>query len=132
MVLSLGSGAAAGYFVARKDLTPRPSLEVGFSLPVLAAVVAALGVLLTYVLFDDRLADADVPYWLAALAVPAAVQFRSVEAVLQAQGGFAAFNAMGLSLGLTALTALAAVGVAGGLRGLRGVGVGGFGVVPPR
>jgi len=131
MVLSLGSGAAAVYFVARRDLTPRQSLEVGFSLTVVAAVVSALGVLIAYLLFDDRLAGAGVPYWLAALAVPAAVQFRSVEAVLQAQGRFAAFNAMGLSLGLTALTGLAAIELTSGLTVSRAVVVWSFAFVPP-
>jgi O-antigen/teichoic acid export membrane protein len=131
MVLSLGLGAAAVYFVARRDLTPRKALEVGLSLTLLAAAASALGVLATYLLFGDRLADEDVPYWLAAVAVPAAVQFRSVEAVLQAQGRFAAFNAMGLSLGLTALVSLAAVELTSGLDVSRTVVVWSFAFVPP-
>src|SRR4051812_10388473 len=131
MVLSLGLGAAAVYFVARRDLTPRQALEVGLTLTLVAGAVSALGVLVAYLLFDQKLTDADVPYWLAALAVPAAVQFRSVEAVLQAQGRFAAFNAMGLSLGLTALLALAAVELTSGLNVSRAVAVWSFAFVPP-
>ena len=131
MVLSLGLGAAAVYFVARRDLTPRQALEVGLSLTLFAVAVSGLGVLLAYLLFDDKLADAGVPYWLAALAVPAAVQFRSVEAVLQAQGRFAAFNAMGLSLGLTALLALTAVELTSGLNVTRAIVVWSFAFVPP-
>jgi stage V sporulation protein B len=131
MVLSLGSGAAAIYFVARRDLTPRQSLEVGLSLTVVSAIVAALGVLIAYLLFDEHLSDADVPYWLAALAVPLAVQFRSVEAVLQAQGRFAAFNAMGLSLALTALTSFVVIELTSGLTISRAVVVYSFAFVLP-
>src|SRR5215213_3149155 len=54
MVLSLGLGAAAVYFVARRDLTPRQALEVGLSLTLVAGDVSALGVLLAYLLFDDK------------------------------------------------------------------------------
>src|SRR5262245_59953986 len=107
MLLSLGLGAAAVYFVARRDLTPRQMLEVALSLTLVAAAGSALLVVLAWLLFGDDIADADVPFWLAAFAVPAAVQFRSVEAVFQAQGRYVAFNMMSVGLGLTALLSFA-------------------------
>jgi O-antigen/teichoic acid export membrane protein len=100
-------------------------------LTIVAAAVAALGVVATHLLFDHGLTDAAVPYWLAALAVPAAVQFRSVEAVLQAQGRFAAFNAVGLALGLTALLTYLVVELTAGLTVSRAITVWSFAFLPP-
>src|SRR5581483_3785862 len=57
MLLSMGIASAAVYFVARRDLAPRDLLEAGLSLTLLAAAAAALGVLVAYLLFNDKLVD---------------------------------------------------------------------------
>src|SRR3954452_21771731 len=55
MIVSMGIASAAVYFVARRAMSPRELLEACFSLTLLAAAVAALGVLIAYLLFGDAL-----------------------------------------------------------------------------
>jgi stage V sporulation protein B len=131
MLVSLGASAAAIYFVARRELTARQSMEVGLSLALIAALLSVLGVLAAYLLFNDQLVDAGVPYWFIVFSIPAAVQFRSVEAVLQAQGRFAAFNAMGISLGLTAFLSFVVIELTIGLTVSRAIVVWSFYFVFP-
>jgi O-antigen/teichoic acid export membrane protein len=110
---SLGIATAVVYFVGRRDISPRQASEAGLTVTLAATALTAVGVLITYAAFDDDLAD--MPYWLALIAVPAIIQFRVVEGVLRAQGRFGAMNLLEVSLPLSILLALAVVEITSGL-----------------
>jgi O-antigen/teichoic acid export membrane protein len=90
-------------------------MEAGLSITLTATALTAVGVVFAAVAFGDSLADEDVPYWLALIAIPALVQFRSVEAVLRAQGRFGAMNLLEVSLPLSILGCLGVVELSEGL-----------------
>ena len=112
---SLGIATAAVYFVGRRDFTPRQAMETGLTVTIAATALTAAGVLIARLAFEDELADKDLPYWLAIVAVPAVLQFRILEGVLRAQGRFGAMNLLEVSLPLSIILALALVEVLEGL-----------------
>jgi len=106
-------------------------MEAGLSVTLLATALTAAGVAVAALAFGGDLADEDVPYRLALVAVPALVQFRAVEAVLRAQGRFGAMNLLEVSLPLSILGCLAAVELLDGLTIHRAVVAWSLAFVPP-
>jgi O-antigen/teichoic acid export membrane protein len=129
--LSLGIATAIVYYVARRDISGRQAMEAGLSITLIATAFTALGVVIAAVAFGSDLADEDVPYWLALVAIPALVQFRAAEAVLRAQGRFGAMNLLEVSLPLSILSCLAAVELAEGLTIYRAVVAWSLAFLPP-
>jgi O-antigen/teichoic acid export membrane protein len=113
--LNLGVSSAAFYFVTRRDLSGRQAMEAGLTVSLIAALVAAVGVLLTALLFEERLEGKDIPYGLAILSVPAFIQLRLTTALLRAEGRFGAMNAVDLALSLSMLACLGGIEVISGL-----------------
>jgi stage V sporulation protein B len=113
--LSLGIATAVVYYVARRDITGRQAGEAGAAITMVATLVTALGVVVAGALFGDQLKERDIPYWLAIVAVPAIIQFRTLEGILRAQGRFGAMNLLEVSLPLFILTGLGGVHLAWGL-----------------
>jgi O-antigen/teichoic acid export membrane protein len=130
-ILSLGIAAAAVYFVARRELTPRQLMEAGLSVTVFATAITLAGVLLLRAFWGDDLAAKEIPYGLAVVAVPAATQFRMTETLLRAQGRFGAMNIIEFSLPLSICLSLAAVEVTSGLTIPRAVWAWTLGFLPP-
>ncbi len=112
---SLGIGTAIVYFVGRGDITPRQATEAGLTVTLAATALTVLGVLIARMAFQHQLAERDLPYWLAIVAVPAVIQFRVVEGALRAQGRFGAMNVLEVSQPLSILIALGAVELTSGL-----------------
>ena len=113
--LNLGIGSAAFYFVTRREITGRQAVEAGLTVSALAASIAIVGVLLTTLLFESHLAGKDIPYGLAIVTVPAAIQLRIVEALLRAEGRFGAMNLLALLLPLSMLCFIGGAEVIWGL-----------------
>ena len=113
--LNLGISGAAFYFVARRDLNGRQAMEAGLTVSLVAGFVAVLGVLVTALVFEERLEGNDIPYGLAILSVPAFIQLRLTTALLRAEGRFGAMNAVDLLLPLSMLACLGGVEVVSGL-----------------
>jgi O-antigen/teichoic acid export membrane protein len=128
--LSLGIASSAVYFVARRDITARDATRAGLSITLAATAVTAIGVAIAGLLYGDQLADRDVPYWLALVAVPAVIQYRVVEAVLRAQGRYGAMNVIELLLPVTLCLGLVGVDLATGLTVSNTVAVWSFAFLP--
>ena len=120
-LLSFGVGVATVYFVARREMRPRDAMEVGLSVTLVSTAITAVGVLVTFLLFDDELAARHVPYWLTLLAVPAVMQFYMTESLLRAQGRFGAMNGLHLLVPLSLLGSLLALDFTVGLTVARTV-----------
>lgn len=118
---NLGIGPAAFYFVMRKEISERQALAAGLTVTLLAALATAAGVLVAAVFFDQELESRDIPYALAALAVPALVQLRIAEALLRAQGRFGAMNVLEVALPVSIFIALFAVELTAGLTVRRSI-----------
>jgi O-antigen/teichoic acid export membrane protein len=129
--LNLGIGAAAFYFVARRELSGRQASEAALTVSLLAALVSSLAVAVTALFFEDRLEGRDIPYGLAILAVPAVVQLRVTDALLRAEGRFGAVNAVDLALPLSMLAALGLTELAAGLTVSRAVWAWTLAYLPP-
>ena len=112
---SLGIATAVVYYVGRRDISGRQAMEAGLAVTLAATLVTAAGVAAAGAFFGDELRDRDIPYWLAVIAVPAIIQFRTLEGVLRAQGRFGAMNLLEVSLPLFILAGLAVVHLASGL-----------------
>jgi len=118
--LSAGMPSASVYFVGRREVAPRAMVEAALSVTLAALALTAAAVGAGAVVFGG-LREGDVPFWLAVLAVPALVQFRTLEATLRAQGRFGAMNVAEVALAVSVLGALAAVEAAAGLTVERAV-----------
>jgi O-antigen/teichoic acid export membrane protein len=114
-LFNLGIGPAGFYFVSRSELSGRQAMEAGLTVSVAAALLTAVGVGATALFFDDRFAGYDVPYALAIVAIPAAIQLRVTDALLRAEGRFGAVNAVVMTIPLTALGCLGVVELTVGL-----------------
>jgi stage V sporulation protein B len=114
-LFNLGVGSAGFYFVTRNEVTGRQAMEAGLTVSCAAALLTAVGVAITALFFRERFAGYDVPYALAIVAIPAAIQLRMTDALLRAQGRFGAVNAITLLLPLSALISLLVVEVTVGL-----------------
>jgi O-antigen/teichoic acid export membrane protein len=119
--LNLGLAAAVFYFVARKEVSGRQAMEAGLSVTLGAAAITAIGVLITLLVFDDRIADRHIPYGLAILTVPIVIQLRLTEGLLRAQGRFGAMNLLELTLPVSMLVFLGSTELAWGLTVPRAV-----------
>jgi O-antigen/teichoic acid export membrane protein len=128
---SLGIAVAIFYYIGRRDISPRDGVEAGLSVTLFATAMTAIGVLIAALLFNDELSRRHVPYWLALVGVPAAIQFRVVESALRAQGRFGAMNIMEVSSPLCVLFCLGAVELAVGLTVQRTVVVWTLALLPP-
>jgi O-antigen/teichoic acid export membrane protein len=114
-LLNIGVAPASFYFVSRRELTGREAMEAGLTVALAAAAGTAVGVALLSLSFSDRLQMDRLPYGLAIVAVPAAIQLRMTGALLQAQGRFGAVNAIELTSALSTLLCLGAVELTTGL-----------------
>jgi O-antigen/teichoic acid export membrane protein len=119
--LNLGLASAAFYFVARKEMTGRQAMEAGLSVSLASAAVMAIGVVITAVFFNDRIAERHIPYALAIFSVPAFVQLRVLGGVLRADGRFGALNTLDLVLTITMLAFLGGTELVWGLDVPRAV-----------
>lgn len=119
--LNLGIGAAAFYFVTRQEVRGRQAMEAGLTISILAALISALGVLITALFFDERLAGKDIPYGLVVIAVPAVIQLRVADGLLRAEGRFGAVNALELALPASMLAFLGGAELLAGLTVNRAV-----------
>lgn len=113
--LNLGIGAAAFYFVTRREISGRQAMEAGLSVSLLAVAISVAGVAVTSLFFQDRLEGRHVPYALVILAIPAVIQLRMPDAVLRAEGRFGAMNAADLVLPVSMLACLGGVELVAGL-----------------
>ncbi len=128
---SLGISVAVFYYIGRRDISPRDGVEAGLSITLVATALTAIAVLIAALLFNDELSRKHVPYWLALIGVPAAIQFRVVESTLRAQGRFGAMNLLEVSSPLTILIALFGVELTGGLTVERTVVAWTLALLPP-
>jgi O-antigen/teichoic acid export membrane protein len=96
--VNLGVGPAAFYYVARRELTARQAMEAGLSVSLAGAAVAALGVAITALFFEDQLEGRAMPYGLIVLTLPIVLQLRLAEFLLRAEGRFGAMNTLELGL----------------------------------
>jgi O-antigen/teichoic acid export membrane protein len=89
-------------------------MEASLTVTAGATLITALGVGIAFAAFGG-LSEDGVPYWLAIVAVPAIIQFRSAEAVLRAQARFGAMNLLEVSMPLSILVFLGVVELTQGL-----------------
>jgi O-antigen/teichoic acid export membrane protein len=75
------------------------------SVTLAAGCVCGLGVVFAGIALGG-LTESDAPFWLAAVAVPGAIQYRVLEGVLRGQGRFGAMNLLAVCLPATTLGAL--------------------------
>jgi stage V sporulation protein B len=129
--LSLGIATAAVYFVSRRQFSGRQAMESALSITLISLAITAAAVAVTALAFGDELADEEVPYWMAMVAVPALVQFRSLEAVLRGQGRFGAMNLIEITLPLTMLLFLGLTEVIWGLTVYRAIVAWSLACLPP-
>ena len=119
--LNLGVGAAAFYFVTRREVSGRQAMEAGLSVSLVAAGFALAGVAITAVFFEQRLEGRDLPYALVILAIPALIQLRVLDGLLRAEGRFGVMNLLDLALPLSMLLCLGGVELTAGLTVPRAV-----------
>jgi O-antigen/teichoic acid export membrane protein len=105
-LFNLGIGPAGFYFVSRSELSGRQAMEAGLTVSVAAALLTAVGVAASALFFADRFEGYGVPYALAIVAIPAAIQLRMTDALLRAEGRFGAVNAVVMTIPLSALVCL--------------------------
>jgi O-antigen/teichoic acid export membrane protein len=129
--VNFGISSASFYFVARREMTERESMEAGVSITLVAVAVTAIAVLIARLFWGDDLAAKHIPYALAILLVPVLIQLRLVEALLRAQGRFGAMNALELGLPLSMLAMLGGAELAFGLTVSRAVWAWSLAFLPP-
>ncbi|HWC30073.1 MAG TPA: oligosaccharide flippase family protein [Dehalococcoidia bacterium] len=131
--VNLGVGSAVFYFVSRREITGRQAMETGLTITLLTAIVAAIGVLITAVFFEDNLQanGIDIPYGMAIVAAPAFIQLRVTEGLLRAQGRFGVMNALELSLPVCMIVILGATELLFGLNVPRAVIAWSLSFLPP-
>jgi O-antigen/teichoic acid export membrane protein len=119
--LNLGISVAIIYFVSRREQTPREALEQGATISLFAAGLTAVGVAVVAPFFGADLIDAEVPYWMLIVAVPASIQFVVTAVTLRAQRRFVAMNLVELAQPVVLLLLLLAVEVTVGLTSWRAI-----------
>jgi O-antigen/teichoic acid export membrane protein len=129
--LSLGIATAAVYFVSRRQFSGRQAMETALTITLASLAITAAGVAVVGLAFADPLAEQDVPYWMALVAVPALVQFRALEAVLRGQGRFGAMNLIEITLPLTMLVFLGVTEIIWGLTVYRAIVAWSLACLPP-
>jgi O-antigen/teichoic acid export membrane protein len=120
-LVNLGIGSAVFYFVSRREITAREGMQVGLTVTLIGAAIAAVAVLITALFFEGYLEDVDIPYGMAIIAVPAFIQLRVAEGVLRAEGRFGAMNALEVGLPLCMIATLGVTHLVWGLDVRRAV-----------
>ncbi len=88
LVLGLGAGNAAVYYLNKRELSLRETVTAMHALVLGAAIVTALVVAATAPAWGDDIFGEDVPAWLLVLAVPAILHLNFMRLALQALGRF--------------------------------------------
>lgn len=88
LVLGLGAGNAAIYYLNKRELALRDIVTAMHVLVLAAAAITAAIVAAIAPLWGDRIFGDDVPPWLLVLAVPALLQMNFMRLALQALGRF--------------------------------------------